>query len=533
MKIKLSYIILGALLLPCFTSCYEDKGNYSYTDVEKITITMPENLQVMSHAEYITFSPTIVSSMAGNIEGNNADYEFSCKIQYEHYNYETTKNELWTDIDSLKTKDVNFMANFPAGNYKLWYSVTNKKTKVQTNALGSVKILSSTSEGWMVLNNMGSENKLRLDIISKNSKGEENVAKDILGEKAPVLYNGTQIFMSPSRYNNAEQIYLLSKSGGYRLNVNTLQTTEANNMKLSDFVVPTTPGNPISMLNVVGLGSTIGPTSLFCTTDLGNAYALTNSYSGACFETPLNTNVTGGDATYQISPMIGTSLERPGNSTCVLLYDITNKRFIGWDYNATNNNIAFPLVDPDATGKKFSYTTGMDLISMQSTRYSHGLVYSVLQDAQKKRYVYGINLSGGVFTQESYYPSITAEHFNDATNYAFHSQYPFMFYSYGNKVYAYNLGTGAVTDVLTLDAGETITLLKFNLFMNMLLSKLNDQSAEFLGQQFQLIVGATTSAAEGGSVRFYNISTDGKMTKAKEFTGFGKVVDVTYRERRK
>lgn len=531
MKTRIKYIVLLVLSSFLCISCYEDKGNYSYSDKDVVTITLPEDVKAMSHAEYLTFSPDIKSSLNGDIKGDDAKYEFGCKLNYAWYNSEAGKNEYWIDIDSTKTKDVKFFANIPAGTYKIWYWVTNKESGVTTNAESSVKVLSSTYQGWMVLNNVGANNKVRLDMISTDSKGNVVTARDILGEKAPELFNGTQIVMNPSKFSNAESIFLLSKSGGYRLNVENLQTTESDNMKLSDFILPSTPGQPLSLL-VVNSGGTVGPLSRLAVTDIGNAYAVTSSTSGASFEYPINTPKRDVTPIYQVSPMVGTSMARPGNSSCVLLYDITNKRFIGWNYSASDNHITFPLNDPSGVEKKFSYATGMDLIAMKSTRYSDGLVYSVLQDNEKKRHIYGINLSGSRFYQESVYNGIEAEHFNDATDYAFHSQYPLMFYCYGNKVYAYNLGTGTVNDILTLDPSETVTMLKFNLYLNMKLSDLNDQSEEFLGKQYQLIVASTTSAVDGGVVRFYNIDSTGKMTKKEEYKGFGKVVDVTYRERR-
>jgi outer membrane lipoprotein-sorting protein len=108
-----------------------------------------------------------------------------------------------------------------------------------------------------------------------------------------------------------------------------------------------------------------------------------------------------------------------------------------------------------------------------------------------------------------------------------------MFYSYGNKVYSYNLGTGAINQVLELPTGESVTKLKFNLYVNAELSYLNNKTEEFLAKQFDLIVASTTGAENGGIVRFYDIDNSGKMSKLEEYTGFGDhIVDVTYRERR-
>lgn len=531
MKITFKYIIsLTAVIMFLLTSCYEDKGNYSYSEVEKIEITLPDNITAMSRAEYITFSPIIISSINGTIAADNANYEFGCKINYVHENSETGATEQWLDMNPEKKKDINFFADVPAKTYPIWYSVTNKQTGVTTNVRGTVKVLSSTYEGWMVLSNVGTDNKARLDIISKDSKGNTVVAVNILGENAPKINDATAIVMNPSLYYNGESIYLMSHTGGYKLDVETLQTTEANNLKMTEFILPSTPGAPVSML-VVNAGGTAGPISRMCVTDLGNAYAITSNNAGASFEYPMNADAVGADPTFKVSSMTGTSMARPGNTTCVLLYDETNKRFVGWDYNAVDKKLLMSLNDPEEN-KKFSFRTGMTLVDMESTRFSDGLVYSVLQDDRNKRHIYGINLSGSKFTQESIYENITAEHFNDATDYAFHSQYPFMFYSYGNKVYFYNLGTGATKEVVTLDAGETITKLKFNLYVNMVLADLNDQSEEFMARQFQLIVGSTTNEENGGAVRFYSISTTGEVKQVDEYKGFGKVVDVTYRERR-
>ena len=532
MKMKNKYLLVAGLFSSMLlASCYEDKGNYVYSETEKIEISLPTSLSVMANSEYIKFEPEVISSVVGNVEDSNASYEFNCKISYKHTDPETGQYMYWLDINPDKKKGINHFAKIPQGSYTLWYSVTNKETGLTTNAKCPITVLTSTYEGWLVLCNECIDKSVRLDMISKNSKGESLVSIDIVGDNAPELKEATQIALYPSMYAGQEAIFLMSRSGGYRLDVDKLTMVESNNMKFTSFIVSNVPGEPISFISVCGAGAWIAPTSRFCVTTEGNAYAIRSGVSGASFEDPMNTTISGEDPTYQVSPMTGTSMARPGNSTCVLCYDVTNKRFVGWNYNASDNSLLFELTDP--TDKKFSYQTGMELVHMEGTRYSDGLVYSVLQDAQGKRHIYGINLSGSRYTQESVYSDITAEHFNEATDYAFHSQFPFMFYSYGNKVYSYNLGSGAVNQVLELPAGESVTKLKFNLYVNAELGYLNNKTQEFLDKQFDLIVASTTGAENGGIVRFYDIDNSGKMSKLEEYTGFGdEIVDVTYRERR-
>ena len=229
---KAKYMLAAGLFCGMmFSSCYEDKGNYAYSDVEQIEITLPEGLSVMANSEYIVFDPVVTSSFVGTVDGQNDNYEFNCKINYRHTDPDTGESLFWLDINPEKKKDINFIAGIPAGNYPIWYSVTNKETGFTANAKGMVSVLTSTFEGWMVLSNEGADKKARVDMISKNSKGEPMVAANLLGADAPDIKNATQLALYASMYAGREAIYLLSESGGYRLDIDKLTTTESNNIK--------------------------------------------------------------------------------------------------------------------------------------------------------------------------------------------------------------------------------------------------------------------------------------------------------------
>ena len=108
-----------------------------------------------------------------------------------------------------------------------------------------------------------------------------------------------------------------------------------------------------------------------------------------------------------------------------------------------------------------------------------------------------------------------------------------MFYNNDNKVYAYQLMSDAVQNPLTLE-NEEITMLKFNIFMRAT-SELSDQSDAFLEQQYYLVVGSykkNVTDGTGGVLRFYKFSqATGELTLVNEYTGFGRIKDVVYRER--
>lgn len=518
------------------TGCYEDKGNYDYAEIEELTITLPPLIQAMANAENVQFSPTIVSSITGKeISPDDPNYEYECRVYYTR----TIDgiSEKWYDINPDKTMAVDFFVEAPAGTYTLWYTARNKRTGVETHAKSSVQLISSVYEGWMVMANCGTEKKMRLDMIFTDSKGRELIAKNITGPNITNLTEGTQAMYYPSMYAGKECVNILTKSGSYRV-WDDMQMQAANNIKMKDFIMPANIIGEPTLMTQIMYNAFAGPTATICVTNVGDTYAITSNFAGAAFEYLMNTDKVGEEATYKVAQAVGTSMVRTGNSTSALYYDITNKRFMGWSYYASNNKLLFPLNDNDENQPQglFSFNTGMDFVDMESTRFSNGLVYTVLQDNTGHRHVYGINLSGNnSIKKESAYDNITGENFDTATDYAFHSQFPYMFYCKGNKVYSYGLVDNSVRDVLTLDGAETTTLLKFNLYGNMTLTSLNKwDDEEFQSMQYKLIVCSTTGGEDGGIVRFYNVDTAGKMSLYKEYKGFGEnIVDVTYRERRK
>ena len=521
-------------MLPLLSACYEYKGNYVYSETEEVTVEFPENISAMEQMEDIVFSPKVVSSQDGEISADNPDYEFGCLVGYTHTDAQGM-TQRWYDINPEKTKDIRYPAEIPAANYTFWYSVKNRRTGVTHNFSGNLSIISTTSEGWMVLSNNGADRRARLDIIYTDSKGQENVRQDIRNDQSPEVFGGKQIIIDPSLYSTGDLIYLVAESGGYVLNNATLLATEGNTLKSSLFILP--PRDEVAnWIGIFNAGTASSYTSA-CVTSGGDAYGVWNSGgSGASFENLLNTDVSGHAATFHVAPFIGTSAQRPGNSYVALFYDKDNKRFVGWDrLSSQTNKLLVPLRNP-AEGQLFDFETGMDIVAMKSTRFNDGDVFSVLQDNTGHRHVYGIavNQSGSsAFRQSSVYHDITAADFDQASDYEFHSQYPLMFYCNGGKVYSYNLATSSLRDQLNLPAGETVTMLKFNLYKQMRLTQLNNQSDEFMDMQYKLIVASTKGGENSGILRFYSIGTDGKMTLYKEYTGLGEqIVDVTYRERR-
>jgi len=533
MKLRISRLLILAALTPFITGCYEDKGNYEYSPNEEITVTFPENLMAMQ-GEYVEFDPTVESNLAGELKDDNDNYEFGCKILFENYDDEGKRHD-WLDVNLEHTKAVNFQARFPASTYPIWYTVTNKKTGVVYNFQTSASILNATSQGWMVLSNNGPDKKCRLDMIYRNSSGEETVNPDIRDTNSPELYDARQIYMNATKISingNDTFIWLCTGSGTYQLNNGSLVTDESMNAKITQFTAFDIPGEVVWWYPVHF--TTHGPESRVCITSEGDAYGIYQFVANIGFENPMNTDAPGNPPTYKVAPVAASSEVRPGKSRGALFYDITNKRFMGFVYTGEygDSEILHPLVhNPELGPQKFNYTTGMDFVHMEGTRFSDGVVYTVLQDSHSQRHIYGIQMVDESFKQESYYGNVSAENFHTATDYAFHSQYPFVCYCKDNKLYCYDYANDRLTDVITLDSSEHTTMVKFPLYRIFDLSRLPDQSAEFMGKQFQCVLGSSTGGENSGIIRFYEVDPFGKLKLNVTYTGLGEEPkDITYRE---
>ena len=519
--------ILFLLIVPLLAACVEEKGNYAYTERPGFTISgIPELVEVLGNVERLVLQPVITSHTGEIIKGDDPNFSFLYRTGYR----DTMARAMTLDTTS----------NFTSGTYDCWFTATDKRTGLAASAAFTLKVTSTVYEGYMVLCNEGPEERARLDMIARISADRVVTARDVMPALGmPTVHHAASIGYNQTGYTGTGTvIYLLTREGGYLLDETTFTTDPLREIKSYHFVVPP-PDNErvIYYRALVGTGDVWGPKATFAISDAGNAYAQFFGSAGAAFESPINTSAPVGDPEYRVAPFVGFSPARPGNGSTALFYDIDNKRFVGWTYGANEaaRKVLFPLADP--AGALFSYQTGMELLHMEGTRYSGGLVHALLKDNDGKRVIYGINMSGNGFAQEAKYENLNAPDLDRATAYAFHSQYPFFFYAAGNKVYLYNLGTNTayLQAAPALGPTEEVTLLKFNLYKQINLGALSDRSEEFMARQYELIIGSYDNAAadhNGGKVGLYPVNgAANSISKRLEYPGFARVVDVVYRER--
>lgn len=547
-RMKISCLV-GLWMSLLLMSCSDDKGNYSYQEKAYLLIeNIDQTIPVLVGAEYIDVKPVVTSTLEGVIDDENPNFEFL----YQRKNSEGN----WVDV--AHKKDLYELASLSSGTHAFLFSVKDKRTDVQTLKLFYVNATTITSEGWMVLCNEGAEERVRLDMLAQLSVDRIVPAYNVISraEGVPEQYHATNLGFYSTGSSNGNRIVMMSEDAAYRLMTSDgikgftdfVELTAGHELKNNMFL--SSVNDHIVNFVSVPHWEQYRPEhdAVICVSKEGNAYVWNVVNQDTGFEHPVNTSVRGEEPEYTVAPYVGTTLQRslPQGSDygVALLFDTKNHRFVYWSGEGGSTDegkkqVLHLLDDPE--NKLFSYNTGnMDLVCMLNTAFSEGTVYCVMQEGSK-RHIYGINLAGGEIKQTVCIQDVKAENFAQATCFAASSQYYVIYYAYGNKVYAYNLGSGISEPVLSLE-GEEVTCLKFNRYdypwgVDGLCQKVDESvKAIYQERENQLIVGSYKSAAtdnNGGMLRFYNVENSGMRLTLKpgwEYSGYARIKDVRYKE---
>lgn len=521
------YIILAFMCL-ALQSCFDDKGNYTYSGVNEITIEgiLPEYGR-LGNVDSLKITPVVTSSLEGVIDGNNPNYIFTYEAAVKSSSTQTSSSHQRFLLDSAFHKDLAIFSSIQPQKYVCWFGVEDKRTGIKTRKQFELNISSATSEGWMVLCNDLGTGRVRMDMLTVISEDRIVKATNLLATLGlPSVSGAYSLGWDPnSNIGAVDDIYVFTSGGGYKLEPETFKTSEQSNV-LYEF------GDRKGNCRPVSFGATTW--NKFVVTEDNNAFCMVRSVPGAIYQLPINTTRANTLPEFKVSPYFAVdAIVDYTQNTSAIFYDIDNKRFAAWmEYNAS---VILPLENPEGEEQKFDYATGKDLVYMGATQYADGTAFALLKDDAGNFSIYGIAFVFKSFQSEIHqqsYVDVTAPELERATSFAFHSMYPYFFYAVDNKVYEYDMVNKTTEQVVLLSDQEKISMIKFNLFKN----EYDDKPDSFLNQQYDLIVGTVDSRITGtdkGVLRFYNVpgAQQKLVLKGEPRTGFGKIIDVVYRER--
>ncbi len=530
MILKSMYMMtIGGIMALVLTACADDKGNYDYHDINEITIDGIPTDEVTTKVSFIdnlTIDPQIHSSFGIDDEAN---YEFTWIILPFGKDFDQID-----DIDACTfshSRKIDRLVTWNPGDYSVFFKVKDNSNGLTTIKSFKLRVKSTTSEGWLVL--CDDNGKPRMDVIFNVSETEDLVAHNLWqnidfnpGRPQRIIYN----------YQLHETSTLLvTDKTTYNLDVTDLHYGEDNELIWRFGATPEYVRVAASAKSQFAVNN-----YWIIVNDEGEVFTLDINNNGL-FEFPLNR--IDGKTEFKAAPFIGVCYNNTVQGAPIAyLYDETHRQFL-----VIRNNSQYPSVTTfnEAT-PLFSAQTGRDMLWMESTKT--GEVYALLKDpADGKVYFYGMEMNGkyvpadnwwqeGTYEEynyQHYYGEVIGEGIGNATMYAFHNQFPYLFYVSGNKVYQFDMGHPEEPAVEVLSyPGETIRCIRFCPMTAW------EKYEEWERQRtYQLVVATNSDDAPKdrcGNVRFYGVpNLMEPLTLIKEHHGLGNIVDITYKERKK
>lgn len=139
---KILSILLTAAVA---TACFEDKGNYNYHEIDRVTISgIDELYPKTAYVDVLTIEPEIRSVI------NASTYSFLWTIHKEL----TTS---WGDYSSIKTDTIgterilNYPVNRKSGRYTVILRVTNNESGLETYHTTTLEVTTQFSRGFYLL----------------------------------------------------------------------------------------------------------------------------------------------------------------------------------------------------------------------------------------------------------------------------------------------------------------------------------------------------------------------------------------------
>ncbi|MCA5005639.1 PKD-like family lipoprotein [Sphingobacterium bovistauri] len=495
-----SFLLLAIAFSVSYTSCIKDTGNYTYSEInrlEEIT-NMPDTLTAFYGSQF-KFSPDVKFNKDQNFDQSKYDYEWS----YIGPNgLGGTKLFIFNenkDVDMIVTSIV-------AGTYQAYFSVTDKETGVKFRTPFRLIIKDEFNEGWIMMNE--ANGKPRIDMLSLNSEGNAVLVLDLLSKvgsdlelkgKPEMIYNyPTGLLIGPDKISHG--LYVGTDEMTTKIEPNTFKWTPTMGLQHEMFgEYPT--GFYASIIKQKSTWSAylIGKGDAYYYDRVMNIY----------FSAPIN-YINEERVEFEVAPFV--------YAPTGVFYDITNRRFVKHTGAASSSTV---IPDP-SDNKLFSFKTGMDLKYMKGVSFNGGEIFSILKSPNSD--LYYLARFNARSNAQTYYAEILNNDIKNAEFFEVNPEFGYIFYAVGGKLYQYDMIYK--TTKLMIDIGNNrISYLRFYEFINT--NKYKDGNKLMLGFYDPNISNGTE-----GRLNIYTVpGLNGDLVLNKSYSGFGRIKDLTYRER--
>ena len=507
MTFKKYILIIALCITGGFNACKKDLGNYSYNDINELSAVggIAPDLTAVYSKQFV-LKPDLKFTQDAGADESKYSYEWS---------YIGPNGLGGSKLFTLATtRNLDLKMTIIAGSYQFYYSVTDKNTGVKFRYPFTLKVVNEINEGWMLMCDVSG--KARVDMLSLNTNNAFDVIIDLLAttgsdlklDGKPVMaytYN-TGLLLGPDQISYG--VYFGTDKSTQKVDPNTFKWTKTMGLTYEMYGnIPDGFYADVIKQRASNAAYMIGNQDAYYYERVQNIY----------YSAPIN-YISAEQKGFKVAPFIAGNPAIVSNAHAIF-YDITNRRFVKHAGSAATCTI---LPNPPDAQKLFNFTTGMDLVYMQWVAFNGGEVFSLLKDPNSsKRYLARFNSGNNA---QSYYAEILATDFANAELYAVSPDLGYIFYSVGGKVYEYDMSLKSTK--LMLDMGmKKISFLQFYEFKNT--TKYKDSN--------KLMVASYDPAlpeGQNGSLNVYTVPpVNGDLIPYTNYSGFGKIKSLTYRER--
>lgn len=457
--------------------CYRDKGNYEYSDINKITITSAITSYSVMIPDSLKIDVTITQTLPA-AEGLSFQW-----VLFPNTAAPLTRRTIGT------TQNLRAALTEDPGSYLLDFFVKDNKTGVEIQKRFNVTILTALSEGWVVVEEKGGSCDLSMitptDVIFRDVYSQING-----GQHLPI---GTFRIPEIKVNRNIQSVYIMSPS-------DMIFTNFANFLKVSEFnsfffQVPNPPQ----------------PQEYFMNSD---EETLLNN--GKPYSRNLN-----GVGTIKLSlPPVGNYYMAPFELysiiTSYMWYDTIGQRF--WRQDPNNFSLFGFAADPsdpfdmNNIGKRIIYA---------ETNTSNTYFAIFKNNNDDSLFAYNFKVGGTGRSPVAVYAGLVAPGLMTAKKFVMSKTLPFLYYVNGNIIYKLDIPAKTAAPIYTFPAGTEIKAMK--MYLNRKTSDPNNN---------KLIAVATVEGGNQGKVYYFPIAATGNFTGdtySKVFTGFGKINEITFK----
>lgn len=463
MKRNILAIFILSLLLQ---SCFVDKGNYSYKEINEVTI---EGVEEFYRVEYpdgtLEISPIITSTESS---ANNDRYTYEWKAV----------GSVGNPVVEVLSTELSVSGNIPLlpGTYTLYFKVTDKETGLVWKTSTSLNVATGTSRGFLLAGN-DPQGYFRLDMVRMPASGDTIVSHDLLrNANIPPFKDATGVMFTGGMANmNNSRFWVMGKNHSYYINRTTFLAEPGNVFRPLTFTLHNIPSH-LTVADVAPRVSRIGGTASTTSyravsTQEGYVFYSTSiTMNGDVYGNPVNRTNANSEEYFKASPYLMYSL---GYYRGLVVYDTDNDRFTFCSSFGTTCTVL-----SDKPTDLFPWNQGSNgrkLVYAENSRNtlngaSNGNSFALMQDQQEQYHIYMINAAylssapnktGYYLVDKTLAPGLDQAVQNKLI--AFASFRTVMIYASGNNLYYYDYNKGNERGGLLKSFDNTITMIQFDI----------------------------------------------------------------------